>query len=227
MYTIFKTEVAMARTLAVFSLFLTLFSCEGIKVPEKDGSGKDEQFEDIGEAKEEFDLAKCPDGFFAIDDPCQKEIVCTDERNFKKYKTTWCYEIYDPDCCSGGQCDYEGAYECPEGSLCVKMGPGKNDECQKQEQKCGGIIGTPCPEGFFCEFPPGTCNIMDNQGDCVEIPENCPIDTTDCQPVCGCDNFTYCNDCRRRQELASKDYDGFCCDHTKINFTQQNKYNLT
>jgi hypothetical protein len=36
-------------------------------------------------------------------------------------------------------------------------------------KECGGIIGTPCDAGLFCEFKPGECNIFDNLGVCVRI----------------------------------------------------------
>jgi outer membrane protein assembly factor BamB len=81
----------------------------------------------------------CPDGFIAIDDPCEKEIECINDKEYRKQKTTWCGEIFNPQCCTGGQCDILGTFSCDKDEKCVKINEyGKNDECQ---------IITECPSG--------------------------------------------------------------------------------
>ena len=72
---------------------------------------------------------------------------------------------------------------------------------------CGGIRGTPCDAGLFCEMKAGTCNIADNQGKCVKVPRFCPDIF---KPVCGCDGKTYSNDCARRAKKAQKNHNGRC-----------------
>jgi hypothetical protein len=75
------------------------------------------------------------------------------------------------------------------------------------ERRCGGIAGLPCEKGEFCEYPAGTCDIVDNMGVCVTIPEDC-LDVFD--PVCGCDGVTYSNDCERMRAMVQKSHDGPC-----------------
>ena len=72
---------------------------------------------------------------------------------------------------------------------------------------CGGIAGIPCPSAAFCELPAGMCTAADLQGRCVPIGDACPQVE---DPVCGCDQMTYSNDCVRQQALVSKDHDGPC-----------------
>ena len=61
---------------------------------------------------------------------------------------------------------------------------------------CGGLIGTACGTGEFCEFPAATCQRMDNAGTCMTTPTVC---NRLLSPVCGCDNKTYSNDCERQR----------------------------
>jgi len=58
---------------------------------------------------------------------------------------------------------------------------------------------------FFCEFSSGTCQAP---GICVERPGAC-IQIMD-DPVCGCDDKTYSNDCVREMAGVSKKHDGAC-----------------
>jgi hypothetical protein len=76
-------------------------------------------------------------------------------------------------------------------------------------QVCGGIAGVPCDEGEFCLFPPGECEIADNQGICVAIPGGCrPIH----HPVCACNGETYRNVCEAHRAGQSIDHRGPCRD---------------
>lgn len=72
---------------------------------------------------------------------------------------------------------------------------------------CGGFIGDGCAEGFFCEFPPGSCHIADLQGTCIPVPVGCPRVF---DPVCGCDGKTYANDCVRQSAQVGLAHVGEC-----------------
>ncbi len=58
----------------------------------------------------------------------------------------------------------------------------------------------------FCEFKAGTCGDR-GAGKCTVKPEIC---TQIFQPVCGCDNRTYGNDCQRQAAGVSLKSEGEC-----------------
>ena len=82
----------------------------------------------------------------------------------------------------------------------------------KAGQICGGLVGAPCADGLFCEFPAGECDTQDMAGRCVTVPDAC---TKEWEPVCACASEangpkTMGNDCERQASLLQKSHDGEC-----------------
>jgi hypothetical protein len=77
-------------------------------------------------------------------------------------------------------------------------------------QACGGLKGSVCDKGLWCEPPAGMCGAA--EGVCVAIPRLCVARkrSKSFRPVCGCNSKTYSSDCFRRAYKIGKSHDGKC-----------------
>lgn len=87
--------------------------------------------------------------------------------------------------------------ECPDGSPNTAV--------------CGGLLGTPCDKGQFCDYSKSTleCGNADGQGVCEPIPSACSKEVA---LTCGCDGMTYDNACLVNAAGVSVAHSGACAD---------------
>lgn len=66
---------------------------------------------------------------------------------------------------------------------------------------CSRAMGLKCDAKQYCDYEPNTCGSSNEFGTCRDKPTSCPLEIL--QPVCGCDNVDYSNECEAR--LAGQD----------------------
>jgi hypothetical protein len=168
-------------------------------------------------------------------DPCADPAGCVQPCSFNEHCAATDYCAKAPgDCLGSGQCRTR-PQACPDvwqpvcgcdrrtySNACDAAAAGVNvifeGECP---DRCD--VTSPCPEGEFCELPPGVCASALDAGHCVKPPELCLNDfCSSCNepicpacpqiylPVCGCDGVTYTSECERQKARVSKAHDGPC-----------------
>ena len=174
-----------------------------------------------------------PDLFHAVCRPEGVSVCCMDIDDGPVPFDT-CLDLGEEDCAAEGGMHHiardgcSGKQACCLGSLtqplCAELHPaccllsggvplGPETTCTTANgvsvcgQICGGIAGLPCDdERAFCRLPDGGC-CCDFMGVCTIRPEVCPLVLN---PVCGCDEKTYSNECEAFAAGASIAHRGPC-----------------
>jgi hypothetical protein len=111
-----------------------------------------------------------------------------------------CPQVYQPVCGCDGQ---TYGNRCVAGARSVSIA--HDGPCEVEY--CGGWGGRECAEGSVCQYGEGSCGAGDRPGVCVPRPEACAYLY---EPVCGCDNQTYSNECLALQAGVSVKSQGAC-----------------
>jgi hypothetical protein len=103
-----------------------------------------------------------------------------------------CTREFNPVCGCNDQ-TFSNACEAHAAGISVASSGECGGETPPTGAVCGGLLGGPCADGEFCNFPlDAICGAADATGICEPIPLAC---TREFNPVCGCNDQTFNNAC--------------------------------